>query len=515
MQQGEDGVQHQLESPEAPSENEPPAVANVVYDYIAKSSEEVSVQSGAVVNVLSRNTSRHGWWQVDANGDTGIVPSNVLNLVEEASKDEKIDKVQRKLMAYGVQRAGMGALFMGGMPALKKAKSEAKEQKEVSPPQSPKHAQAALPVTQQEVKERREEVEAPSAPSLPEIPSSGLNMPELADPVQVVPEETTAASPKRALASTEELPKPTRMSPLNSRSSSLDPEPEVAGSPPSAKRKIPAGARAIPGMGFAPVPAGLRSNRSSVRSSIHESDPGSPIRRKTLESADQAPLSSPNSDAVPHSKTGVQVPVKREVTEAVKEGEGSPIEEAPKADVLLVDKAIHEPPPIKPRDPNRASQRLESLRDSQETARSPVGSPKEELAEEPLVQPKPQPSEPSPTRASPKLPSRPSTPSPTDDIAKDAIGSHIRKESATSSEERIQVDACSNVESDGNASSDGASQRKRLAHPAAKRPVLKKRAPANIKNLDQVSGSTETEVSWRLCSSRRKLVRASRGGANT
>jgi hypothetical protein len=50
-------------------------LAIVTQDYLAQSSEELSLQKNRIVTVLDRNED--GWWKGDLNGKTGVFPADV------------------------------------------------------------------------------------------------------------------------------------------------------------------------------------------------------------------------------------------------------------------------------------------------------------------------------------------------------------------------------------------------------------------------------------------------------
>lgn len=51
-------------------------LAIVTKDYLAQSTEELSLQKNRIVTILNRDIGE-GWWQGDLNGKTGIFPADV------------------------------------------------------------------------------------------------------------------------------------------------------------------------------------------------------------------------------------------------------------------------------------------------------------------------------------------------------------------------------------------------------------------------------------------------------
>ncbi|RIA98151.1 hypothetical protein C1645_813202 [Glomus cerebriforme] len=135
------------EKPEVKKPTEP-RLAKVEYDYEARESDELSLNKGDVVTVLEQN---EGWWKGDLNGKIGIFPANHIKLIEmpsqpsedgeEAENSEGIKK--KTLNKYGVKPGGLGSLFSGGIPTLKKRSQPSPENSSAS---EEKHAIASPPV---------------------------------------------------------------------------------------------------------------------------------------------------------------------------------------------------------------------------------------------------------------------------------------------------------------------------------------------------------------------------------
>lgn len=54
-------------------------LAIVTQDYLAQSSEEISLQKNRIITVLDQHVSE-GWWKGDLNGKTGIFPADVSKI---------------------------------------------------------------------------------------------------------------------------------------------------------------------------------------------------------------------------------------------------------------------------------------------------------------------------------------------------------------------------------------------------------------------------------------------------
>jgi len=81
------------------------------------------------VTVLGEESE--GWWKVELNGKKGIIPSNFVQeiggsaqggspTVSSAGQDDDSTAPENKLKKIGVPMGGIGGLFTGGVPQLKK-----------------------------------------------------------------------------------------------------------------------------------------------------------------------------------------------------------------------------------------------------------------------------------------------------------------------------------------------------------------------------------------------------------
>ncbi|KAI9359129.1 SH3 domain-containing protein [Pilaira anomala] len=101
-------------------------LAIVTKDYLAQSTEELSLQKNRIVTILNRDIGE-GWWQGDLNGKTGIFPADHVELVQESElpgDDDSKAKNSFKLAAYGVKQGGIGSILAGGF-SLKRSSTTA------------------------------------------------------------------------------------------------------------------------------------------------------------------------------------------------------------------------------------------------------------------------------------------------------------------------------------------------------------------------------------------------------
>lgn len=89
-----------------------------------------------------------GWWKGDLNGNVGVFPANFVSVIkaDESASDGPQDQGDQpkpfKLAAYGVKQGGIGSLFAGGIPPLKKGGTL--QRKKSSLPSPPNNPEAAL-----------------------------------------------------------------------------------------------------------------------------------------------------------------------------------------------------------------------------------------------------------------------------------------------------------------------------------------------------------------------------------
>ncbi|KAK3818805.1 MAG: hypothetical protein J3Q66DRAFT_178131 [Benniella sp.] len=222
------------EAPAAPKKQEGPVLARVEYDYEAKDSGELSLETGRIITIL--DSSDPGWWRGDLNGVVGKFPSNYVKLIENKEETAGGDKpVKFKLAAFGVQQGGLGSLFAGGViPGLKKTgglkklgavdpstsssdpvQSVPKSSPAVTAPPAvttlPAKIASPPPVAQEVAAPTPVRAVPPPAPATPPAPvpapvSAPVPVPALAAPVPSPPVET-ATSPEPRVPSRAKKPK--------------------------------------------------------------------------------------------------------------------------------------------------------------------------------------------------------------------------------------------------------------------------------------------------------------------
>ncbi|KAG5462832.1 MAG: hypothetical protein BJ554DRAFT_3347, partial [Olpidium bornovanus] len=179
-------VEHVVEDGDVPKPKGPPAPSSLVlaraeHDYEAQAPDELTLTKGAILSVLEKYD---GWWKGDLNGSVGMFPANVSNKAipsgertvcrsvepfpcaasnyppvwivadtptcrlqfvtiigpddntpEGGDRNRRIAEPKAfKLAAYGVKQGGIGSLFAGGVPMLKKKSSGTKETPSANPP---------------------------------------------------------------------------------------------------------------------------------------------------------------------------------------------------------------------------------------------------------------------------------------------------------------------------------------------------------------------------------------------
>eukprot|EP00051_Salpingoeca_urceolata_P013952 m.176761 g.176761 ORF g.176761 m.176761 type:complete len:559 (-) comp17952_c3_seq2:882-2558(-) len=112
----------------APAASEPAGKkAKVTFDYTAANEDELTLAVGQIVTVLAQE--EEGWWDGELDGKRGVFPSNFVELVEgdepkpaetKAAEPEKEKKEENLVTAKKVQGIGLGNIFAGGAPSLKK-----------------------------------------------------------------------------------------------------------------------------------------------------------------------------------------------------------------------------------------------------------------------------------------------------------------------------------------------------------------------------------------------------------
>ncbi|KAK9760429.1 hypothetical protein K7432_015535, partial [Basidiobolus ranarum] len=191
------------------------SLAEVQHDYEAQASDELSLEKGAIVTILEEVD---GWYKGDLNGRIGLFPANFVKRIEGNSPESEVEEAQPKqkgfrLAAYGVKQGGIGSLFAGGMPSLRKANRHSQEIQEHQAPVveaaneapiiSPKKNIPLPPTPPTPQAERKEE---PAANKSSSTLSSETHVPEKPD----LPRVSTDSSTGRQSIEESRSPSPTK-----------------------------------------------------------------------------------------------------------------------------------------------------------------------------------------------------------------------------------------------------------------------------------------------------------------
>lgn len=73
-------------------------LCRATFVYTAVNNDELSLQVGDVVTVLSKDTSEPGWWKGEHNGKVGVFPDNFVELIsaDKNSLRKKSSDVKKK-----------------------------------------------------------------------------------------------------------------------------------------------------------------------------------------------------------------------------------------------------------------------------------------------------------------------------------------------------------------------------------------------------------------------------------
>lgn len=70
--------------------------AKVLYSYDAQNDDELTLQEGDVITVLSKDIEDEGWWKGELNGRVGVFPDNFVELIiTEESKPKKPERPEK------------------------------------------------------------------------------------------------------------------------------------------------------------------------------------------------------------------------------------------------------------------------------------------------------------------------------------------------------------------------------------------------------------------------------------
>ncbi|ORX98792.1 hypothetical protein K493DRAFT_313487 [Basidiobolus meristosporus CBS 931.73] len=257
------------------------SLAEVKHDYEAQASDELTLEKGAIVTILEEVD---GWCKGDLNGHVGLFPANFVSRIESKPIDEATEGEHEgeeaqakpkgfKLAAYGVKQGGIGSLFSGGIPSLKK---------------SNRHS---LDASQHQIPAQETANEQPATPPKKSIP--------LPPPPQPEPEEVAASKPPSSLPPVPqepEKPEPPRVSTDSSVGRQSIEEPTS----PSSKRKSGFGSFRPP-IPKIPIPKFPSLPKKSV--------PAVPAEVKTAPSPSSQPSTEPVAEPAqpispraPHAK---------------------------------------------------------------------------------------------------------------------------------------------------------------------------------------------------------------------
>lgn len=60
-----------------------------MYDYAAASRDELSFSKGQLINILDKTNP--DWWKAEANGVTGLLPTNYVKMTTESDPSQQCE----------------------------------------------------------------------------------------------------------------------------------------------------------------------------------------------------------------------------------------------------------------------------------------------------------------------------------------------------------------------------------------------------------------------------------------
>ena len=64
----------------------------VVFSYQGRSKDELTLQVGQVVNIITKGVEDAGWWKGELDGVVGVFPENFVKLIDKDDKGETMTK---------------------------------------------------------------------------------------------------------------------------------------------------------------------------------------------------------------------------------------------------------------------------------------------------------------------------------------------------------------------------------------------------------------------------------------
>ena len=71
----------------------------VLFPYTAQNEDELSLQEGQLITIITKDCEDKGWWKGESNGKVGLFPDNFVERVSQNTSEEVKGRISGELSA--------------------------------------------------------------------------------------------------------------------------------------------------------------------------------------------------------------------------------------------------------------------------------------------------------------------------------------------------------------------------------------------------------------------------------